>query len=275
MLGRFPIGVRRTCGLLQLPRASWYYRAHRREDTALRRRLRELAQARPRFGYLRVHVLLRREGWRINKKRVHRLYREEGLTVRLARRRKRASHLRVVPPPPQQANERWSMDVVADTLLDGRRFRALTVVDNWSRHSPLIEVDFALTGAKVVSALERVVKPRGYPRMITVDTGSEFASKALDAWAYAHGVKLDFIRPGKPVENAVIESFNGRFRDECLNAQVFISLHDARQKIEAWRMDYNEHRPHSALGDLTPREFVERAAKTGLQEGANFQFSAV
>ena len=132
-----------------------------------------------------------------------------------------------------------------------------------------------LTGSKVVSALDRAAKQRGYLRMITVDNGSEFASKALDAWAYAHGVKLDFIRPGKPVENAMIESFNGRFRDECLNAQVFLSLHDARQKIEAWRLDYNEHRPHSALGDLTPREFVERAAKTGLQEGANFQFSAV
>ena len=275
VLGHFPIGIRRACGLLQLPRASWYYRAHRREDTALRRRLRELAQARPRFGYLRLHVLLRREGWRINKKRVHRLDREEGVTVRLARRRKRASHLRVVPPPPQQANERWSMDFVADTLLDGRRFRALTVVDNWSRHSPLIEVDVTLTGARVVTALERVAKQRGYPRMITVDNGSEFASKALDAWAYAHRVKLDFIRPGKPVENAVIERFNGRFRDECLNALVFISLHDARQKIEAWRIDYNEHRPHSALGDLTPREFVERAAKTGLQEGANFQLPTV
>jgi putative transposase len=238
VLAHFPIGVRRARGLLQLPRASWYYRAHRREDTALRRRLRELAQARPRFGYLRLHVLLRREGWRINKKRVHRLYREEGLTVRLARRRKRASHLRVLPPPPpQQANERWSMDFVADTLLDGRRFLALTVVDNWSRHSPLIEVDVTLPWARVVSALERVAKHRGYPRMITVDNGSEFASKALDAWAYAHGVKLDFIRPGKPVENAVIESFNGRFRDECLNAQVFISLHDARQRIEAWRID--------------------------------------
>ena len=136
---------------------------------------------------------------RINRKRVHRLHREEGLTVRLARRRKRASHLRVVPPPPQQANERWSMDFVADTLLDGRRFRALTVVDNWSRHSPLIEVDMTLTGSKVVSALDRAAKQRGYPRMITVD----------------NGVKLDFIRPGKPVENAMIESFNGRFRDEC------------------------------------------------------------
>lgn len=211
----------------------------------------------------------------MNKKRVHRMYREEGLTVRRTRRRKRASHLRVVPPCASRGNERWSMDFVADTLLDGRRVRALTVVDNWSRHRQLIEVDFTLTGTKVVAAWERMAKRSGYPQMITVDNGSEFASKALDAWAYAHGVKLDFIRPGKPVENAVIESFNGRFRDECLNANVFISLHDARQKIEAWRIDYNEHRPHGSLGDLTPREFAQQAVQTGLQEGANFQLPAV
>jgi len=275
VLGHFPIGVRRACGLLQLNRTSWYYRHHRRDDTVLRRRLRELAQARPRFGYLRLHVMLRREGWVINRKRVHRLYREEGLTVRLTRRRKRASHLRVVPPCPSQVNERWSMDFVADTLLDGRRFRALTVVDTYTRQSQLIESDFTLTGTKVVAALERVAKRSGYPQMITVDNGSEFASKALDAWAYAHGVKLDFIRPGKPVENAVIESFNGRFRDECLNANVVVSLHDARHKIEAWRIDYNEHRPHGSLGDLTPREFADQAAQTGLQEAANFQLPAV
>lgn len=275
VLGRHPIEVRRACGLVTLNRASWYYRHRRRDDSALRRRLRELAHARPRFGYLRLHVMLRREGWRINRKRVHRLYREEGLNVRLTPRRKRASHLRIVPPRPSQMNERWSMDFVADTLLDGRRFRALTVVDNWSRHSPLIEPDFTLTGTKVVAALERVAKRTGYPQMITVDNGSEFTSKALDAWAHAHGVKLDFIRPGKPVENAVIESFNGRFRDECLNTQVFVSLHDARQKIEAWRIDYNEHRPHGSLGDLTPQEFAEQAVQTGLQDASNFQHGMV
>jgi putative transposase len=169
VIGQFPIGVRRACGLLQFNRASWYYRPHRQDDPALRRRLRELAQARPRFGYLRLHVLLRREGWAINRKRVHRLYREEGLIVRLTHRRKRASHLRITPPCPSQGNERWSMDVVADTVLDGRRFRALTVVDNWSRHSSLIEVDFTLTGTKVVTALDRVGKRSGYPQMITVD----------------------------------------------------------------------------------------------------------
>lgn len=275
LVSTFPVSERSACRLVRCNRSTWLYRAHRRDDTAIRLRIRELAQARPRFGYARLHVLLRREGWAVNKKRVHRIYREEGLTVRLRRRRKRASHLRVVPPRPSQANERWSMDFVADTLLDGRRFRTLTVVDNWSRHSQLIEADFTLTGSKVVSALERVAKQIGYPKMITVDNGSEFASKALDAWAYEHGVKLDFIRPGKPVENAVIESFNGRFRDECLNAHVFLSLHDARKKIEAWRIDYNEYRPHSSLGDLTPREFAEKAAATGLQEVTKFQSTAV
>jgi len=195
--------------------------------------------------------------------------------VRLTHRRKRASHLRVVPPQPRQLNERWSMDFVADTLLDGRRFRALTVVDNYSRYSQIIEPDFTLTGMKVVAALERVAKRSGYPKMITVDNGSEFASKALDVWAYDHGVKLDFIRPGTPVENAVIESFNGRFRDECLNANVFVSLHDARQKIEAWRIDDNEHRPHGSLGNVTPREFAEQAVQPGLQEAPNSQYGMV
>jgi putative transposase len=180
--------------------------------------------------------------------------------VRLTRRRKRASQLRVIPPAPTQRNERWSMDFVVDTLVDGRRFRALTVVDNYTRHSPLIEADLTLTGPKVVVALERVVRRHGYPKMITVDNGSEFASRALDAWAYAHGVQLDFIRPGKPVENAVIESFNGRFRDECLNANVFISLHDARQKIEAWRIDYNKHRELNS-GDPVPSILTFRRAR--------------
>ena len=162
------------------------------------------------------------------------------------------------------------MDFVADTLLDGRRIRALTVIDNFTRECQIIEVDYTLTGTKVVQALERVSKRRGYPNMITVDHGSEFTSKALDAWAYEHSVKLDFIRPGKPVENAVIESFNGRFRDECLNAQVFVSLHDARRKIERWRIDYNEQRPHGSLGNLTPREFTQKAAEKSISAVQNF-----
>ena len=167
------------------------------------------------------------------------------------------------------------MDFVADTLLDGRRFRTLTVVDTYSRHSQIIEPDITLTETKVVAALERVAKQCGCPTMITVDNGSEFTSKALDAWADTHGVKLDFIRPGNPVENAVIESFNGRFRDECLNAHVFSSLYDARQKIEAWRIDDNEHRPHRSRGDLTPKGVIEQVAQIRLQEAPDFQLSAV
>jgi len=167
------------------------------------------------------------------------------------------------------------MDFVADTLLEGRRFRALTVVDNYSRHSHIIEPDFTLTGTKVGTALERVAKRRGYPHMITVDNGSELTSKALDAWAYAHGGQLDFIRPGKPVENAVIESCNERFRDECLTAQVVVSLHDARQKIEAWRIDYNEPRPHGSLGNLTPESLPNKRSKPGCRMAPNFQHGMV
>ena len=203
-MGRFPIGVRRARGLLRFNRASWYDRPHPRKDREIRGRICELAQARPRFGFQRIHVLLKREGWVVNRKRVHRIYREEGLTVRLRRRQKRVSALRMTPAAPSQSNERWSMDFVADSLLDDRRFRALTVVDNYSRECPIIEVDVTLTGRRVVGALERVVKRTAYLKIITVDNGTEFPSKSLDAWAYEHGVKLDFIRPGKPVENAVI-----------------------------------------------------------------------
>ena len=167
------------------------------------------------------------------------------------------------------------MDFVADTWLDGCRFSALTVGENYSRYSQIIEPDFTLTGMKVVAALERVAKRSGYPQMITVDNGSEFASKALDAWAYDHGVRLAFIRPGTPVEKAVRESFNGRFRDACVNANVFVSLHDARQQIEAWRIDDTEHRPHGSLGNVPPRECAEQAAQTGLQEAPNFQYGMI
>jgi putative transposase len=224
----------------------------------LRRRLRELAQARPRFGYRRLHVLLRREGWAVNHKRVYRLYCEEGLSMRTKRHKKRVSHLRVVVPAPTARNERWSMDFVTDSLDNGRRFRALTVVDNFTRECPLIEVEFSLTGQQVVAVLQRLAERHGFPKTITVDNGAEFISKAVDTWAYQHGVQLDFIHPGKPVENAFIESFNGRLRDECLNTSVFISLADAKAKLEAWRVDYNLSRPHSSLGQLTPSEFVRK-----------------
>ena len=249
---------RRACRLIGMNRSTFCYRSQRGDQTPLRSRLRELAAARPRFGYRRLHVLLQREGWEVNHKRVYRLYCAEELAVRMKRRAKRASHSRLVLAQATAANERWSMDFVADRLDDGRGFRVLTVVDQFSRECVLLEAALSLTGKSVAAALERSVIERGAPRSITVDNGSEFYSQAMDSWAYRNGVKLDFIRPGKPTQNAYIESFNGRLRDECLNTTIFDSVTDATAKLEAWRQDYNHRRPHSALGDLTPAEYAAR-----------------
>ena len=268
----FQSDVRRACGLAQFGRANWYRRTQARDQTALRLRIREIAHARPRFGYWRIWVLLRREGWLVNPKRVRRLYRLEGLQLRLrVRRRKHIALHRGPAPIPTGPAERWSMDFVYDALADGRQFRVLTVIDQWSRESPILEVAQAMSGRTVAAALDRVLPATTGPRSITVDHGTEFTSRALEDWAYQRGVQLDFIRPGKPVENAHIESFNGRLRDECLNVHQFVSLDDARRKIEAWRVDYNHHRPHGSLGHLTPSEFVTHRQGTRTAEaGANF-----
>jgi putative transposase len=232
-------------------------------------RIRDLAHARPRFGYLRIWVLLRREGWPVNRKRVRRLYRLDGLQLRMrVRRRKHIALHRGPAPMPVGPAERWSMDFVHDTLADGRPFRILTVVDNWSRHSPVLEAGFRITGATVGQVLDRVVRDRARPQSITVDHGTEFQSRAVEDWAYRRGVQLDFIRPGKPVENAFIESFNGRLRDECLNVHQFASLAEAQVIIEAWRCDYNQRRPHSSLGHLTPDEFLEQCQGQQIVEEA-------
>jgi putative transposase len=199
-----------------------------KDQTRLRTRLRELAAARPRFGYPRLHILLRREGWHVNIKRVYRLYKLEGLEVRTKKHRKRARHLRVVPPVPTAPNERWSMDFMRDTFDDGRPFRILTVVDTFTRECPLLAADASLTGKRVAELLDGIAAERGYPKTITVDNGTEFYSKAMDSWAYHRKVQLQFIRPGKPVENAFIESFNGRLRDELLNGELFMNLLNAR-----------------------------------------------
>jgi putative transposase len=256
---RFRVSTVRACRLARLQRASWYYRSRARDQSALRMRIRDIAQARPRFGYQRIHIMLRREGWHVNRKRIHRLYRLDGLQVRMrVRRRKRMSLHRGPVPHAAARNQHWSMDFVHDQLLDGRRFRVLTVIDQWSRESVLLEAGFTLTGQSVASALERVSASRSLPKAITVDHGTEFTSKALDEWAWRRGVELAFITPGRPMENGLCESFNGRLRDECLNANEFVSLDDAKARIEAWRRDYNEHRPHSALGHLTPSEYANR-----------------
>ena len=224
--------------------------------------MRELAEQQKRFGSPRLHILLKREGLVVNHKRTERLYHEEGLALRKKRRRKGATGIRVVMIPPEKRNERWSMDFVTDSIVNGRHFRALVIVDDYSRECPAIEVDTSLGGRRVVSVLEKLAESRGLPEVITMDNGPEFAGRALDEWAYRKGVKLNFIRPGKPIENAYAESFIGRFRDECLNENWFINLNHARQVIESWRLDYNEDRPHTSLGGLTPYEFVGNCGKT-------------
>ena len=266
----------RACRLAPFSRAAWYRKSRAQDQTALRLRIRELAHARPRFGFLRIWVLLRRDGWPVNKKRVRRLYRLEGLQLRMrVRRRKHQALHRGPAPAPTEPRERWSMDFVHDALADGRPFRILTVVDQWSRYSPLLEVAARQSGQSVGEALDRVLRGPQTPRSITVDHGTEFQSRALEDWAYRRGVQLDFIRPGKPVENAFIESFNGRLRDECLNVHQFQSLADAKATIEAWRVDYNQRRPHSSLGHLTPNEFAKQRQEDRTVEDAPLQLQPV
>lgn len=252
----FRVSERRACRLASVARSSYRYRSQAADQTALRLRLRDLAATRVRYGYRRLHVLLRREGWRVNHKRIYRLYREEGLGIRVKRRKKLASAPRVLPPPATRPHERWSLDFLTDSLADGRRYRVLTIVDNVSRVSPAIAVGASLTGERVVTLLEGLRSTVGVPRRIAIDNGPEFISKALDAWAYQNGVQLEFSRPGKPTDNAFAESFNGHFRAECLDCHWFASLEEARHTIEAWRMDYNTERPHRALGQETPTAWM-------------------
>jgi len=248
----FRVSERLACRLAGVARSSYRYRSVAADQAALRLRLRDLAATRVRYGYRRLHILLRREGWRVNHKRVYRLYREEGLGIRVKRRKKLASAPRVLPPPATRPLERWSLDFLSDSLVDGRRFRVLTIVDNVSRMSPAIAVGTSLNGERVVTLLEGLRSTVGVPQRIAIDNGPEFISKALDAWAYQNGVQLEFSRPGKPTDNAFVESFNGRFRDECLNQHWFASLEEVRQTVEAWRIEYNTERPHRALGQQTP-----------------------
>jgi len=250
------VSERRACGVLCAPRSSHRYESVRDDQAALRMRLKELAATRVAYGYRRLHILLQREGWQVNHKRVYRLYVEEGLMLKRKRPRRHVSQQpRVARPTPRRVNERWSMDFMADSLYAGQRFRMLTLVDNFSRESLAIEVGQRLTGDAVVATLERVTGERGYPRVIQVDNGPEFTSRSLDRWAYWNKVRLDFSRPGKPTDNAVIESFNGRVRQECLNQHWFLTLDDARRAIEHWREEYNVERPHSALNNRTPEAF--------------------
>ena len=250
------LSQRRACRLASFSLSSYQYRCRSHDDEALRARLKELAAKRRRFGYRRLHVLLRREGWDVNHKKVYRIYTEERLQVR-RRHRKRISRTERRPLVAVSAvNQRWSMDFQHDVTAKAQRFRTLNIVDDFSRECPVIEVDTSLTGERVCRVLDRLKASRGLPLEIVLDNGPEMISKALDEWAYRNKVHLNFIEPGKPNQNAFIESFNGRFRDECLNEHWFANLGEARRIIEAWRLDYNQDRPHSALGYLTPNEFA-------------------
>jgi len=253
---KFRLSERRACGLVGLGRSTCRYETRRAEWPALRERLHALAAERRRFGYRRLYILLRREGYRVNLKRVYRLYRDDGLAVRRRRRRRRVA--RGTPlVGPTRINERWSLDFLLDTLEDGRRVRLLAVVDDFTRTCLAIEVDTSIGGRRVVEVLQRLVEPRARPAVLITDNGPEFVGRALDAWAYAQGIRLHFIEPGKPNQNAYVESFNGRFRDECLNEHWFLSLAHTRQIVEAWRLDYNAVRPHSSLGNVSPTEFEQ------------------
>ena len=257
---RFGFSQRRACRLVDTARSTIRYRRRDGDDdAALRERLRALAGERPRFGYRRLHALLRREGIAVNHKRVARLYREEGLAVRCRNRKARTRIRRGRPPAPECANAQWALDFLEDALASGRKIRLLSVIDVFTREALALEVDFSLPGRAVVRALDHLGAERALPSQLVLDNGPELISRVLEQWAYEHDVALHFIDPGKPIQNAYCESFHGRLRDECLNEHWFLSLDDARQIVEAWRQDYNRERPHSALGYRTPEEFARGA----------------
>lgn len=255
----FGLSIRRGCKIIGLSRTSFAYKPKNNElNEIIRQRLKELAQKRRRFGCARLHVLLKREGFKINHKRTERIYRQEGLSLRIRRRRKMASLLRVELPKPKHPNHIWSMDFMKDALGCGRKFKVLPILDEYTRKCFRIEVDNSINGVRVCCVLGEIAQTEGLPEIIIIDNGPEFIGKALDSWAYQRGIKLFFITPGKPVENSYIESFNGRLRDECLNEHWFLSVPQARDIIETWRLDYNTERPHSSLKNLTPEEFIRQ-----------------
>lgn len=253
---RFLVSERRACGLIGIRRSSFKYHTRRPDDGPLRAALCQAAAERKRFGYRRLIWILRRRGWLDNHKRIERIYREEHLQVRRRRRKRTAKGRGQALVPPRTMNERWSMDFMQDCLADGRRIRLLNIVDDYTRECLRIEVDTSLSGIRVVRALNEIMAVRGRPRMLLTDNGPEFTGQALDHWAYQTGVALDFIEPGKPQQNAYIESFNGKLRDECLNEHWFTNLLDARLITAQYWQEYNTDRPHSSLGNATPVEFA-------------------
>ncbi len=256
----FEVSQRRACDVIGADRTSVRYRSVRPDDAALRVRLRELAAERRRFGYRRLHILLRREGHLMNHKKLRRLYREERLMVRRRGGRKRALGTRAPMTLPQRPNERWSLDFVSDQLTDCRRIRILAVVDDFSRECLALIADTSLSGMRVARELDAIIVARSRPKTIVSDNGTELTSMAILAWSQQHRIDWHYIAPGKPTQNAFIESFNGRLRDELLNEALFGSLDHAREALAIWRNDYNTVRPHSALGNVPPAIFVKLSA---------------
>ena len=269
IVSHYDLDMRRACRLMKQPRSVQYYRSVKDHRDDLRARMREIAHTRVRYGYRRIHVLLRREGWQLGKNQMYRLYNEEQLQLRskLPKRRK-VVVLRQTRIKPARPDEAWSMDFVADQLSDGARFRALTIVDLYSREALAIDVGQRLGAEHVVAALNRLRAQRQAPEYLFVDNGSEFSGRLLDLWAYHHKTRIDFSRAGKPTDNCYVETFNGSFRDECLNLHWFETVEEAKAIIEAWRRDYNESRPHMALGDTSPFEFAR-------QLGASAQLTGI
>lgn len=248
---------RRACALTRQHRSTQRKPSRRDPRLELRQRMHEIAQTRIRYGYRRIQIMLRREGWPISRNLVYRLYREEGLALRSQRprRRKMIVH-REARVKPSRPNQVWSLDFVHDQLSGGQKFRILTVVDVYSREGLATEVDYRLRAENVVEVLNRLVRQRGAPKFLFADNGAEFTGHLVDLWAYHHNVRIDFSRPGKPTDNAFIETFNGSLRDECLNLHWFDNLAEAKRLIEAWRIDYNVSRPHMGIGNIPPREYA-------------------
>jgi len=263
----FGASQRRICKAIGMARSSCRYTSRKEEPVKLLEDLRALAAERPRFGYRRLHVLLGRRGHKVNHKKIYRLYRAENLAVRRKKRKRIAAQIRTIPAPPQRPNERWSIDFVSDSLGNGKRFRALTVVDDFTRECMAIEMDTSLPVVRVARVLERLVVERGAPATIISDNGPEFTGVAMDRGRRSAGFINTSSAPGRPMENGYIESFNGKFRDECLSGNWFISLADARAKIGAWRGDYNCIRPHRSLGNQTPAGFAEQFSEFTLRVG--------
>ena len=269
MIESHGLSQRRACRLVEVSRTVMQYQPKLNDlNNWLRQRLKELAEKHRRYGHIRLYVLIRREGLVVNHKRTERIYRAEGLSLRIRRRRKFAAVVRSPLSPASRPNERWAMDFIQDSLWSGRKFRTLSIVDTYTRECMIVEADTSLPSYRAVRILDRLGDFKGLPNSIRVDNGPEFISKALDEWAYRNNVKLDFIHPGKPVENAYVESFHGKFRDECLNENYFSDIQEAKNKIEEWRIEYNTFRPHSSLDYKTPEEFLKQCEQEKLNQNA-------